>query len=145
MNISIATGLPELPEGYSWAVSSNNSWGIYDRNTVPRVRVAICRQYEINVPVTYDFLGFMFSSRKKTVVKTHVETVHVGYVQKENSGMEKLKYEDSWVHPQDLTPDMVLETAKDVFESWETAKLAKSLLGMYPPKKLVMGEEKSDG
>lgn len=127
------TGLPELPEGMFWRVKR---WD--PSSTLPEVQpsviVSIRREIKYEVPsrrrIDLGPFSFYWGWETETVQKT--EEVENGTVMTE---------ENVTVHPRDLTSADIVRTAERVFTRWQKTVEASSLLGDYPPKKLIVKEK----
>ena len=153
MEISILTGLPELPEGQFWRVEGNrsalfNMFGseTYAYVTIVRKReVHSTREREYRIPL-FDAV-FTWGTEPYTevvedelismaVIKTVIKPVNVY----DEDGVEKIGVRDEEVEERvtidNLTPDLILETAKRALARLNEINTSHELIGDYPPKKL---------
>jgi len=113
MNIDLATGLPELPEGHFWRVAHPlEAWGFGE-----------CDHARLQVEL-----------RVTTTVTSQVKTGRFFgewmTVQKESSSVVVTENCDG------TSPADVLEAARRAMENFEARQAAHALVGDYPPKQL---------
>lgn len=125
MNIDIATGLPELPEGYYWEVK--RGWRSYHTENGPVTVTAV----EVNINKRIVTTGRYLWGKKWEVIYTPT------YLGRAVMSGDLAKDE------QFITPADILRTAQDAYQGFvakraseERIKSTEALYGAYPPKRL---------
>lgn len=127
-DIDLATGLPTLPEGMCWRVIdiTNQYWDLIGDH----IKVQIVEEYTVRG--YWDFSIFSIPRGYIKKIRVHESSV-VFYKVGEDQTLKP-------VSKNDLTPELILETAKDVLDSYNRRLISEDLLGVYPPKKLSTRE-----
>lgn len=138
MNISNATGLPELPVDQLWRVK------VYDGywNT-PYAVVQIIEKVAIKTRKYIDFLLFRIPTGwvEEEEIRAHYEWA-VWDPEKESNDSDRFqifagdgkKYAP--LNPDKLTPKHILSVAEHIILERDAREKAKALIGEYPPNKL---------
>lgn len=156
MEISELTGLPELTEDCFWRVSEVKGesfhglmWGRTPGAYLSIIRtkkVEKTRDKMIRLPFGMEFAWgseTYFEEEEETVIsdgiwKKELEDVDV-YSDDDDAperiGVKEVEYTRR-VSADDLTPELILETARLLLESLKLRNKARGYLGDYPPKHL---------
>lgn len=119
-DIDVATGLPQLPEGYWWQVGR-----VADEEGMYHVTVSIVTKHKY-VSWRPKRL-WIFELGSKRYEYEQISTVRVGIVRDATRKlMDQLQ----------VTPSDILLTAQEVLSTWEKSLEVEKLLGDYPPNKL---------
>lgn len=133
MQISNLTGLPELPENHFWRIwsTSEDIYG-WHRFVESGVYVEIV-EFTSYVSSRKEWVVWPFYKRtiemegqqQQRLVSAAIRIpIAKGSIERRNADLEE------------VTEELILETAIEVYEKWSKKKAAASLLGDYPPKKI---------
>lgn len=144
-DIDLATGLPKLPDGLRWKVAEESAsyWGMSKAG----VRVSIVEDYEERGEIDLWLFSIPSTRMVKRTRFLHSDLVQKHVVEKaifrdENDPSDNIVYVEKTfdgykqVTKDELTAELILETAKSVLEEYNQRLAGEKLLGDYPPKKL---------
>jgi len=145
-DIDTETGLPELPEGYYWKVCGFLYGYRHEPLDEPYIAIAIYHKYQKPrsqwVPLSafqrfLDALPFVeIQHREIDVIVDYDDEVYFDRIVRKGADGNYV-----FVHPDKLTPEILLEAAQKALDSWNSQKISRSLLGSYPPNKLEVDSD----
>lgn len=142
-DISEVTGLPLLPEGMFWRVrqTSDGHFGSYKRGFIVEI-------IERTMTISYTERRFLKIFRRQPHRTEHLgeNTIAARWINVSYFAPSRDDLENGEPGPQvsrvrdvtleELTPELILETAEKVMDAYRDRLKAEKLLGDYPPLKL---------